>query len=172
MRIVTDSHLFLINQLSFCLIFYFKTHFILIILINPNPQIQTIVEQMYFGSILNENSITNSKHLAFISIDDGIMTCIGSYIVMKNNETISHDFNIWLDIIEKDNKITIDEKNDIKKYHKKRENILNQNEILMMEINKKYIVLLKILLAYLFGYRQSKSDWEKRTKEYKQKLKL
>ena len=68
--------------------------------------------------------------------------------------------------------VNLDEKNDIKKYHKKRENILNQNEILMMEINKKYIVLLKILLAYLFGYRQSKSDWEKRTKEYKQKLKL
>jgi len=44
--------------------------------------------------------------------------------------------------------------------------------LLMMDINKKYIVLLKILLAYLFGYRLSKSDWEKRIKEYKQKLNL
>ena len=100
------------------------------------------------------------------------MTCVGSYIATKNKEMISHDFYIWLDIIEKDNKLTVDEKEDIRKYHNARENILNQPEILIMEINKKYIVLLKILLAYLFGYRLSKSDWEKRTKEYKQKLKL
>ena len=140
--------------------------------INPNPQIQTIVEQLYFGSILNEKSIDNAKHLAFISIDDAIMTCIGSYIATKNKDTISDHFDIWLDIIEKDNKITVDEKDDIKKYHNARENILNRHEILMFEINKKYIVLLKILLAYLFGYRLSKSDWEKRTKEYKQKLNL
>ena len=63
-------------------------------------------------------------------------------------------------------------KNDIKKYHNTRENILNQHDTLMMEINKKYIILLKILLAYLFDYRLSKSGWEKRIKEYKQKLNL
>ena len=140
--------------------------------INPNPQIQAIVEQLYFGAILSENSTNHAKHLAFISIDDAIMTCVGSYIATKNKDTISHDFDIWLDIIEKDNKLTVDEKEDIRKYHNARENILNQPEILIMEINKKYIVLLKILLAYLFGYRLSKSDWEKRTKEYKQKLNL
>jgi len=100
------------------------------------------------------------------------MTCISSYVATKNKDTILNDFDIWLDLLEKDNKITVDEKNDIKKYHKARENILNQHDMLMMEINKKYIVLLKILLAYLFDYRLSKSDWEKRIKEYKQKLNL
>ena len=100
------------------------------------------------------------------------MTCLGSYIATKNKDTISNYFDIWLDIVEKDNKITVDEKNDIKKYHNTRKNLLNQPEIIMIEINKKYIVLLKILLAYLFGYRSSKSDWEKRIKEYKQKLNL
>ncbi len=137
-----------------------------------NPQIQTIIEQLCFGRILSENSRNHAKHLAFISIDDAIMTCLGSYIATKNKNTISNYFDIWLDIVEKDNKITVDEKNDIKKYHNARENILNQPEIMMVEINKKYIVLLKILLAYLFGYRLSKSDWEKRIKEYKQKLNL
>jgi len=140
--------------------------------INPNPQIQAIVEQLYFGAILNENSTNHVKHLAFVSIDDAVMTCLGSYIATKNKDTISNYFDIWLDIVEKDNKITVDEKNDIKKYHNTRKNLLNQPEIIMIEINKKYIVLLKILLAYLFGYRLSKSDWEKRTKEYKQKLNL
>jgi len=140
--------------------------------INPNPQIQTIVEQLYFGAILSENSTKHAKHLAFISIDDAIMTCIGSYIATKIKGTKSNYFDIWLDLVEKDNKITVDEKNDIKKYHNARKNILNQPNIQMIKINKKYIVLLKILLAYLFGYRLSKSEWEKRIKEYKQKLNL
>jgi hypothetical protein len=100
------------------------------------------------------------------------MTCIGSYIAMKNKDKVSHNFDIWLDIIEKDNKITVYEKDNIKKYHNTRTNILNHHETLMMEMNKKYIILLKILLAYLFGYRLSKLDWEKRIKEYKQKLNL
>jgi hypothetical protein len=141
-------------------------------LIITNPQIQTIIEQLCFGTILSENSRKHAKHLAFISIDDAIMICISSYIATKNKETISNDFDVWLDQLEKDNKITVYEKNDIKKYHTARENILNQHDMLMMEINKKYIVLLKILLAYLFGFRLSKSDWEKRIKEYKQKLNL
>jgi len=141
-------------------------------LIITNPQIQTIIEQLCFGTILSENSRKHAKHLAFISIDDAIMICISSYIATKNKETISNDFDVWLDQLEKDNKITVYEKNDIKKYHNARDNILNQQDMLMMEINKKYIVLLKILLAYLFGFRLSKSDWEKRIKEYKQKLNL
>jgi len=100
------------------------------------------------------------------------MMCIGSYIATKNKDPKSNDFDIWLDLLEKDNKITVYEKNDIKEYHNARENILNHPDILMMKIDKKYIVLLKILLAYLFGYRSSKSDWEKKIKEYKQKLNL
>jgi len=137
-----------------------------------NPQIQTIIEQLCFGRILSENSRTHAKHLAFISIDDAIMTCIGSYIVTKNIDTISNDFDIWLDLLEKDNKIIVYEKQEIKKYHNIRKNILNQSDIMMIQINKKYIVLLKILLAYLFNFRLSKSDWEKRIKEYKHKLNL
>ena len=137
-----------------------------------NPHILTIIEQLCFGRILSENSRKHAKHLSFISIDDAIMTCIGSYIVTKNNDTISNDFDIWLELLEKDNKITVYEKNDIKKYHNARENILNQHDMLMTDINKKYIVLLKILLSHLFGYSLSKSDWEKRIKEYKQKLNL
>ena len=137
-----------------------------------NPQIQTIVEQLCFGAILSENSTKHAIHLGFISIDDAIMMCVSSYIATKNKDTESNDFDIWLELLEKDNKITVYEKNDIKKYHNARENILNQHDMLMMQINKKYIVLLKILLAYLFNFRLSKSDWEKRIKEYKHKLNL
>ncbi|MEK0320957.1 MAG: hypothetical protein QQN61_07695 [Nitrosopumilus sp.] len=140
--------------------------------INTNPQIQTIVEQLCFGAILSENSTKHAIHLGFISIDDAIMTCISSYITMKNKDTISNDFDIWLDLLEKDNKIIVYEKQEIKKYHNIRKNILNQSDIMMIQINKKYIVLLKILLAYLFNFRLSKSDWEKRIKEYKHKLNL
>ena len=137
-----------------------------------NPQIQTIVEQLCFGAILSENSKKRATHLAFISIDDAIMICVASYIATKNKDVESNDFDVWLELLEKDNNITIYEKQDIKKYHDTRKNILNQSDILMMQINEKYIVLLKILLAYLFNFRLSKSDWEKRIKEYKQKLNL
>jgi len=140
--------------------------------INTNPQIQTIVEQLCFGAILSENSTKHAIHLGFISIDDAIMMCVSSYIATKNKDTESNDFDIWLELLEKDNKITVYEKQEIKKYHNTRKNILNQSDILMIQINKKYIVLLKILLAYLFNFRLSKSDWEKRIKEYKQKLNL
>ena len=98
--------------------------------------------------------------------------CVSSYIATKNEDTESNDFDIWLELLEKDNKITVYEKQEIKKYHNTRKNILNQSDILMIQINKKYIVLLKILLAYLFNFRLSKSDWEKRIKEYKHKLNL
>ena len=98
--------------------------------------------------------------------------CVSSYISTKNKDTESNDFDIWLELLEKDNKITVYEKQEIKKYHNTRKNILNQSDILMIQINKKYIVLLKILLAYLFNFRLSKSDWEKRIKEYKHKLNL
>ncbi len=144
----------------------------LIIFIITNPQIQTIVEQLCFGAIHSENSKKCAKHLAFVSIDDAIMFCIASYIATKNENTESSNFDIGLDLLENDNKITVYEKQDIKKYHNARKNILNQSDILLTQINTKYIVLLKILLAYLFGFRLSKSDWEKRIKEYKQKLNL
>lgn len=137
-----------------------------------NPQIQTIIEQLCFGTILSENSRKRATHIAFISIDDAVITCVGIYIATKNDGTISNDFDIWLDLLEKDNKITVYEKKDIKKYHNARKNLLNQHDMVMMEINKRYIVLLKILLAYLFDFRLSKLDWEKRVKEYKQKLNL
>ena len=100
------------------------------------------------------------------------MICVARYIATKNKNVESNDFDVWLELLEKDNKVTVYEKQDIKKYHNTRKNILNQSDILMMQINEKYIVLLKILLAYLFNFRLSKSDWEKRIKEYKQKLNL
>ncbi len=98
--------------------------------------------------------------------------CVSSYIAREHKDIISNDFDFLLDLLENDNKITVYEKNDIKKYHNARSNLLNHHDLLMVEINKKYIVLLKILLAYLFSYRSSKSDWEKIIQEYKQKFNL
>jgi hypothetical protein len=116
-------------------------------LIITNPQIQTIIEQLCFGRILSENSRKHAKHLAFISIDDAIMTCISSYIATKNKDTKSNDFDIWLDLLEKDNKITVYEKNDIKEYHNARENILNHHDLLMMKIDKKIHCIIKNTLS-------------------------
>lgn len=100
------------------------------------------------------------------------MTCISSYITTNNIDASSNDFDYLLELIKNDNKITESEKNDIKKFHKIRGNISDQPDIIIMEVVKKYIVLLKILLAYLYNFRASKSDWDDRANEYKRKLNL
>ena len=131
---------------------------------NLTPEILQLIYTPGVASVCKE--IINNPNSKYT------LTSKGNNIATKNKDTESNDFDIWLELLEKDNKIIVYEKNDIKKYHNARENILNQHDLLMMDINKKYIVLLKILLAYLFGFRLSKSDWEKRIKEYKQKLNL
>ena len=77
-----------------------------------------------------------------------------------------------LELVKNDNKITESEKNDIKKFHKIRDNIFDQPDIIIIEVVKRYIVLLKILLAYLYNFRASKLNWDNKANEYKHKLNL
>ncbi|HEY4680780.1 MAG TPA: hypothetical protein VIH04_05905 [Nitrosarchaeum sp.] len=147
-----------------------KSRFNIIIIINTSPIIQTIIEQLYRGIILSKRSIKHANHFAFISIDDAIMTCINSYIATNNTDSVSDDFNCLLELVKNDNKITESEKNDIKKFHRIRENVFDQPEIIIIEVVKRYIVLLKILLAYLYNFRASKMNWDSKANEYMDEL--
>lgn len=98
------------------------------------------------------------------------MTCISSYITTNNIDTTSDNFDYLLELVKNDNKITESEKNDIKKFHKIRENIFDQSDIIIMEVGKRYTILLKILLAYLYNFRASKLNWDNKANEYKYKL--
>lgn len=98
------------------------------------------------------------------------MTCINSYIATNNTDSIYDDFDCLLELVKNDNKITESEKNDIKKFHKIRESVFDQPEIIITEVVKRYTVLLKILLAYLYNFRASKINWDNKVNKYMNEL--
>ena len=132
--------------------------------------INTIIEQLCYGVICNQSSLTNAKRLAFISIDGATMTAISGFIMTEFDNDNPLDFNSMLELIEKKNKITKSEKEDISKFHNIRKNLFSQPEILVMDYVTKYVSLLKILLAHLYHYRASKSEWEKMVEKYRKNL--
>ena len=62
------------------------------------------------------------------------------------------------------------EKNDIKKFHRLRNEPYKHPEVLITEAVNKYETLFKIVLAYLYNFRASKSEWEKIVEEYRKKF--
>ena len=118
----------------------------------------------------------SAKEMGFISIDAAVMTALSNYIKINNlsevksNDKSFNSFDFFLEIIEKQNKIRKFEMRDIKKFHNLRKNLFQQPDVISSETVNEYIVLVKILLAYLYNYRATKSGWEQMVKEYKNNL--
>jgi len=116
--------------------------------------------------------------MALISIDDAAMTAISNYIKANNLSEISdtdkpiNNLELFLEIIAKQHKITSSEIEDIKKFHDLKKNLLQQSDIIILDVINRYVVLVKILLAHLYDYRASKSEWEGMIEDYRKKLKL
>jgi hypothetical protein len=118
----------------------------------------------------------SANEMAFISIDAAAMTALSNYIKINNlSEVKSNDksfksFNFFLELIEKQNGVRKFEMHDIKKFHNLRKNLVQQPNVISIEAVNEYVVLVKVLLAYLYNYRASKSGWEQMVKEYKNNL--
>ena len=114
--------------------------------------------------------------MAFISIDDAVTTALINYIKINNlsevksNDKSFNNFDLFLELIEKQNKIRKFEMREIKKFHNLRKNLFQQSDVISMETVNEYVVLVKVLLAYLYNYRASKSGWEQMVKEYQNNL--
>jgi len=114
--------------------------------------------------------------MAFISIDDAVMTALSNYIKINNlsevksNDKSFNNFDLFLELIEKQNKIRKFEMRAIKKFHNLRKNLFQQSDVISIEAVNEYVVLVKVLLAYLYNYRASKSGWEQMVKEYQNNL--
>ncbi len=114
--------------------------------------------------------------MAFISIDDAVTTALINYIKINNlsevksNDKSFNNFDLFLELIEKQNKIRKFEMREIKKFHNLRKNLFQQSDVISMEAVNEYVVLVKVLLAYLYNYRASKSGWEQMVKEYQNNL--
>jgi len=114
--------------------------------------------------------------MAFISIDDAAITAVSNYIKINNlsevksNDKPFNNFDFFLELIEKQNEIRKFEMHDIKKFHNLRKNLFQQSDVISMEAVNEYVVLVKVLLAYLYNYRASKSGWEQMVKDYQNNL--
>ena len=126
--------------------------------------------------ILSKSGLKSANEMAFISIDDAVTTALINYIKINNlsevksNDKSFNNFDLFLELIEKQNKIRKFEMRDIKKFHNLRKNLFQQSDVISMEAVNEYVVLVKVLLAYLYNYRASKSGWEQMVKEYKNNL--
>ncbi len=118
----------------------------------------------------------SAKEMGFISIDAAVMTALSNYIKInslsevKRNDKSFNSFDFFLELIEKQNKIRKFEMHDIKKFHNLRKNLFQQPGVISSETVNEYIDLVKVLLAYLYDYRATKSGWEQMVKEYKNNL--
>jgi len=125
---------------------------------------------------LSKSGLKSANEMAFISIDDAAMTILSNYIKINNlsevksNDKSFNNFDLFLELIEKQNEIRKFEIRDIKKFHSLRKNLFQQSDVISMETVNEYIVLVKILLAYLYSYRASKLGWEQIVKEYQNNL--
>jgi hypothetical protein len=126
--------------------------------------------------ILSKSGLKSANEMAFISIDDAVTTALINYIKINNlsedksNDKSFNNFDLFLELIEKQNKIRKFEMRDIKKFHNLRKNLFQQSDVISMEAVNEYVVLVKVLLAYLYNYRASKSGWEQMVKEYQSNL--
>ncbi len=126
--------------------------------------------------ILSKSGLKSANEMAFISIDDAVTTALINYIKINNlsevksNDKSFNNFDLFLELIEKQNKIRKFEMRDIKKFHNLRKNLFQQSDVISMEAVNEYVVLVKVLLAYLYNYRASKSGWDQMVKEYQNNL--
>ena len=126
--------------------------------------------------ILSKSGLKSANEMAFISIDDAVTTALINYIKINNlsevksNDKSFNNFDFFLELIEKQNEIRKFEMRDIKKFHNLRKNLFQQSDVISMEAVNEYVVLVKVLLAYLYNYRASKSGWEQMVKEYQNNL--
>lgn len=140
--------------------------------------VKLIIEQLCFGVVINKSSLKSANKMALISIDDAAMTAISNYIKTNNLSEINdtdkpiNNSELFLEIIVTQHKITNFEMEDIKKFHNLKKNLLQQSDIIISDVVNKYVVLVKILLAYLYDYRATKSEWEGMIEDYRKKLKL
>jgi len=126
--------------------------------------------------ILSKSGLKSANEMAFISIDDAAITALCNYIKINNlsevksNDKSFNNFDLFLELIEKQNEIRKFEMRDIKKFHNLRKNLFQQSDVISMETVNEYVVLVKVLLAYLYNYRASKLGWEQMVKDYQNNL--
>ncbi len=130
------------------------------------PLIKEMIEQICLSLALKGCNRDPSNRLALTILDNSVETILKFYAVsyglLKEAEINSSEaFVSILDKIKNQNKIVSYEENDIIKYHNILEEFHSKDNFMIENgIIDEYIILAKILLARLYGYRASKLEWE------------
>jgi hypothetical protein len=133
-----------------------------------NSVVMEMIEQICISLLLKQSKSDPSNRLALIILDNVVEVALKSYAnihgLLKKREVTSDEvFSSILDKVKEQNKIVNSEKNDIRKYHKIRNELYRGTNLTMIKdsIIDEYVVLAKILLGRLYDFRASKLEWKK-----------
>lgn len=133
--------------------------------------LSVIVEQLCLGIALKESKIKSANKLALRNIDQAAGALLKIYASQHELKTSTMDvFASVLPKVTDQNLIIKSEEDAIMKCHKISDEISFSNSEVETRLVDEYITLVKILLAYLHHYRNSKNDWDKIVKNMRKSL--
>ncbi len=119
-----------------------------------------IVAQLCIGVILKESNLPSANRLALQNIDQAASATLKLYASQHELDTnLSDVFTSVLPKVKDKNLIINSEAKAIMKCHKISDEITFSNSAVETQVVDEYIILVKILLAYLHKYRSSKAEW-------------
>ena len=130
-----------------------------------------IVAQLCIGVILKESNLPSANRLALQNIDQAASATLKLYASQHELDTnLSDVFTSVLPKVKDKNLIISSEAKAIMKCHKISDEITFSNSVVETQVVDEYIILVKILLAYLHKYRSSKAEWAKLVNNIKKSL--
>lgn len=125
-----------------------------------------LVQLICLGKLLMNGKFASDKRLAFVIIDNAVEIALKSYAARHNLIKISKPntktISLILNKLKDQNKIVSYEKRTILKYHAMAKELYNKQKV--SQLNDKtiedYLILARIILAKLYDFRASKSEWQ------------
>ncbi len=119
-----------------------------------------IVAQLCLGVILKESNLPSANRLALQNIDQAASATLKLYASQHELDTNSSDvFTSVLPKVKDKNLIISSDTKAIMKCHKMSDEITFSNSVVETQVVDEYITLVKILLAHLHNYRETKAQW-------------
>ncbi len=129
------------------------------------------MEQLCLGVALKESQLKSANKLALLNIDKAAGAALKLYASQHKLETSKRDvFASVLPKVTDKSLIIKSDENAIMKWHKISDEIsFSNSEVETWQVDE-YITLVKILLAHLHDYRNSKAGWAEMVKNMRKKL--
>ena len=127
---------------------------------------RTIVQLLCVSKLLMKPRFSSDRRLAFIILDIAVEIALRSYVTshhfLKIRRTNTKEISTILGKLQQQNRLVAHEKKSILKYHIMAKKLYNAQKgaSLADKTVEDYFVLARILLANLYDFRASKSEWQ------------